>query len=269
MLEEEDGISLGRRADLRRGARLLRYTYRRAAELYLGRDEAVQRRLQRQGRVFIGAESYGVSTIHTFVHDTTCLRIGNYSSVGCTILLGGEHAHDMVTTYPHRIQWGMAEAGEDGFPAKTGDTLIGSDAWVAYGATLLSGVHVGDGAIVANGALVTKDVPPYAIVGGCPAKVIRYRFTDEQIEALLDIRWWDWPQDEVRAAVPHLASRDVDAFIAYARSRAPHVVVDARRAALPVLPARDSARNRILETPPSPPPTVRSSDQVSATRSEG
>ncbi len=244
---KRNGDALGATDNLRRGARLLGYTYQRAGELYFGRDEAVLRRLQRQGRVAMGAESYGVPTIHTFTHDTTCLRVGNYSSTGCTILLGGEHAHDMVTTYPHRILWGMDGAGEDGFPAKTGDTLIGSDVWAAYGATLLSGVHVGDGAIVANGAVVTKDVPPYAIVGGCPAKVIRYRFSDEQIEALLAVRWWDWPRDEVRAAVPYLASRDVERFLAYAQERRASMAVDESRAALPVRPERGSTRERCLE----------------------
>jgi acetyltransferase-like isoleucine patch superfamily enzyme len=235
------------RTRVKKNRRLLAYSYHRAGELYFGRDEARQRRLQRQGRVVLGTESYGVSNIYTFTHDTTCLRIGNYSSVGCTILLGGEHASDMVTTYPHRIRWGMEGAGEDGFPVRTGDTLIGSDVWSAYGATLLSGVHVGDGAIVANGAVVTKDVPPFAIVGGCPARVIRYRFSDEQIDALLDIRWWDWPRDEVREAVPYLASKKIDDFIAHARERSPRMTVDQSRAAVPVRPDRSSTRSRFLD----------------------
>ena len=243
---------MGATTYLKKGAGLAAYTYRRAGELYFGRDESVQRRLQRQGRVVLGTESYGISSIYTFTHDSTRLHIGNYSSVGCTILLGGEHAHDMVTTYPHRILWGMEGAGEDGFPTKTGDTLVGSDVWAAYGATLLSGVHVGDGAIVANGALVTKDVPPFAVVGGCPAKVIRYRFSDEQIQALLDIRWWDWPPDEVRAAVPYLASRDIAAFIEYARTRMPGITVDATKAATPVRPGRASTRERFAEAAPPP-----------------
>jgi acetyltransferase-like isoleucine patch superfamily enzyme len=233
-------------ARLKTGARHLAHAYRRAGELYYGEDLATQRRLVREGRVTFGTATYGVSKIHTFTHDTTCLRVGNYSSVGCTILLGGEHAHDMVTTYPHRIMWGMEGAGEDGFPTKTGDTLIGSDAWVTYGATLLSGVHVGDGVIVANGAVVTKDVPPFAVVGGCPAKVLRYRFSDEQIAALLDIRWWDWPEEEVRAAVPYLASRDIDEFIHYARTRQAHLTVPVDGMALPVRPERGSSRERRL-----------------------
>jgi acetyltransferase-like isoleucine patch superfamily enzyme len=237
--------------NLRKGARLLAYTYRRAEELYRGRDQAVYARLQREGRIELGSESYGVPTVFTFTHDDTCLRIGNYTSIAGTVLLGGEHAHDMVTTYPHRILWGMEGAGSDGFPVKTGDTLVGSDVWSAYGATLLSGVHVGDGAIVANGAIVTKDVPPFAIVGGCPAKVIRYRFSDEQIEALLDIRWWDWPKEEVRAAVPYLASSDIDTFIEYAKARRPLIDVNHARA-VAVRPPRGSTRERFIDAPRPP-----------------
>lgn len=206
---------------LRNGARHIKHVPRRLSEIYLDRDEAVFRRLKRQGRVTYGPWSYGTPILHTFMHDSTCLKVGNYSSIGSTIMLGGEHANDRVTTYPHRIWFSMEGAGEDGFPVPTGDTIIGSDVWACYGSMLLSGVHVGDGAIVAGGAMVVKDVPPYAIVGGNPAKLIRYRFDEEQIAALLEIRWWDWPDDEVRAAVPLLAGADVDAFIEYAQKRFP------------------------------------------------
>ena len=205
----------------RQYARLVRHVYYKLGEAMVGRDVAVLRRLQRQGRVTFGPWSYGVPTIYTFVHDNTRLRVGSYSSIGSTILLGGEHAADRVTTYPHRINWQMEGAGGDGFPISTGDTVIGSDVWACYGSWLLSGVTIGDGAIVAGGAFVTKDVPPYAIVGGNPAKLIRYRFDEAQRQALLDIRWWDWPEEEVRKAVPLLAERDAGAFIAYARQRFP------------------------------------------------
>jgi acetyltransferase-like isoleucine patch superfamily enzyme len=206
---------------LKGAARLAGFTYRRAGEIYFGRDLAVVRRLTKEGRVTYGTGTYGVPTIHTFIHDDTCLRVGNYSCIGSSIMLGGEHAADRVTTYPHRIMLGMDGAGHDGFPVHTGDTVIGSDVWTGYGSMILSGVHIGDGALVAAGAMVHKDVPPYAVVGGNPAKIIKYRFSEEQIAALLEIRWWDWTEDAVRAAVPLLASKDIDEFIAYARATVP------------------------------------------------
>lgn len=153
--------------------------------------------------------------------DTTGLRVGSYSSIGGTYLLGGGHPADRVTTYPLRVLLRMEGAGEDGFPRKVGDTVIGSDCYVGWGCMLLSNVAIGDGAIVGSGALVAKDVPPYAIVGGNPAKVIRYRYDEQQIASLLRIRWWDWPEEEVRAAVDLLSGDDVDKFIAYARDRFP------------------------------------------------
>ncbi|HEX6390020.1 MAG TPA: CatB-related O-acetyltransferase [Solirubrobacteraceae bacterium] len=184
-----------------------------------GADYAHWQRLQRNGRVVVGAQSYGFPTVHTFDGGKERLFAGNYCSLGGTYLLGGKHAVDAVTTYPHRINWKLPGAYEDGFPTPTGDTHVGSDVWTCYGSWILSGVTIGDGAIVAAGAVVTKDVPPYAIVGGNPAQIIRYRYDEDQIEALLQIRWWDWPEEEVRKAVPLLAGKDIDAFIDYARER--------------------------------------------------
>jgi acetyltransferase-like isoleucine patch superfamily enzyme len=198
---------------------------RRFGAGFNSRDLAIMRRLQRAGRVTIGPGTYGVPEIFTHMYDGTCLHIGNYSSVAPIVLLGGGHPPNRVTTYPLRIWMGMEGAGEDGFPATSKDTVIGSDAYVGWRSFLLSGVTIGDGAIVGAGALVTKDVPPYAIVGGNPARVIRYRFSEEQIEAMLELRWWDWPEQEIRDAVPLLAGDDVDAFIEYARARQPGTAV--------------------------------------------
>lgn len=196
------------------------YQLRRARNAWWGTDEAVLRRLRRSGRVVYGIGSYGVPTIHTFDHDPTCLIIGNYCSIGGTYLLGGQHAVAHVTTYPLRINFALEAAGEDGNPAPRGDIVVGSDVWTGYGSWILSGLKIGDGAVVATGAVVTNDVPPYAVVGGVPARVIKYRHTEEQRAALLNIRWWDWAADEVRAAVSFLASKDIDAFIEYAGARA-------------------------------------------------
>lgn len=198
---------------------LLGYQLRRLRNVWWGEDEAVLRRLQRTGKVVYGRGSYGVPKIHEFPHDPARLLVGNYCSVGGTYLLGGQHAVDHVTTYPLRINLRLEGAGEDGNPARRGDIVVGSDVWTGYGSWIMSGLTIGDGAVVATGAVVTRDVPPYAIVGGTPAKVIRYRFTEQQRAALLAIRWWDWPEDEIRRAVPYLADDDIDRFIAYAHNR--------------------------------------------------
>jgi acetyltransferase-like isoleucine patch superfamily enzyme len=202
----------------------IRYAYYMArnvriavANTLIGKEEAEMRRLQRAGRLVMGAWSYGRPHIFAFP-GTERLIVGNYSGLDGTWLLGGNHGPRRVSWYPHRIHFGM-EGNYDDYPIPMGDTIVGNDVWTTENCLIMSGVKIGDGAIVAAGAVVTKDVPPYAIVGGNPAKLIRYRFSDEQIAALLEIRWWDWPEDQVRAAVPYLESEDIDAFIEYARGQ--------------------------------------------------
>jgi acetyltransferase-like isoleucine patch superfamily enzyme len=198
---------------------VIKFQLNRVRNAWWGRDEAVLRRLQRKGRVVYGTGTYGIPTIHDFPYSTTKLIVGNYCSIGGHYLLGGQHNPNQVTTYPMRINYGLPGAGEDGVPVPVDDINVGSDVWTTYGTWMQPGVTIGDGAVVATNAVVTKDVPPYAIVGGIPAKVIGYRHTEEQREALLEIRWWDWPEDEILEAVPYLASTDIDAFIEWARAR--------------------------------------------------
>lgn len=191
----------------------------------IGEQRATVNRLRKQGRLTIAphTDSYSLPSITHFIHDETKLTIGDYCSLSpeAMIYLGGRHKLDAVTTYPHRILWNMDGAGKDGFPTPTGDTFIGSDVWLCPGSQVMSGIRIGHGAIIGAGSVVTKDVPDFAVVGGNPARLIRYRFSEAQREALLHIRWWDWPEDEVRLAVPYLADSDIDAFIAYARKRFP------------------------------------------------
>ncbi|MGW9308562.1 CatB-related O-acetyltransferase [Saccharomonospora azurea] len=131
------------------------------------------------------------------------LVIGKYCAIasGATFLMAGAgHPTMGVSTYPFTMfggQW--AERTLDlvtGMPSR-GDTVIGNDVWIGYRATVLPGVRIGDGAIIAAGAMVTADVPPYTIVGGNPAKPIRARFDDADVDALLRAAWWDWPVELV------------------------------------------------------------------------
>jgi chloramphenicol O-acetyltransferase type B len=206
---------------MRQLARLFLYILRNVlhgpGNLMLGVREAEFRRLERTGRITRGQGTYGWPQIFAFDRTDSGLRVGAYCSLNGAFVLGGKHAVDQVTTYPLRIHFGMEGAGHDGNPTHTGDTVLGSDVWTCAGALINSGVNVGHGAIVGAGAVVITDVPAYAIVGGNPARVIRYRFSPEQIAALLEICWWDWSEDRVRAAVPYLASADIDRFIAYAQ----------------------------------------------------
>lgn len=129
------------------------------------------------------------------------------------IMNGANHLTDAISAYPFAIfggAWANAMAGKE-YPHK-GDTTIGNDVWIGYKATIMAGVTVGDGAIIASHAVVTKDVPPYAIVGGNPAQVIRKRFSDAQIEALLKIQWWNWSIEKITENVQWLTSADIDNF---------------------------------------------------------
>jgi virginiamycin A acetyltransferase len=144
------------------------------------------------------------------------LRIGRFSSIGggTTIFLdGGEHNPTHVTTYPLRLALPKLETPEQTVATKE-DVEIGNDVWIGDAATLLSGVRIGNGAVIGARSVVTKDVPPYAIAVGNPARIARLRFTPEQISALERIAWWNWPLHKIREAAPLLVSPSIEEFIA-------------------------------------------------------
>lgn len=103
-----------------------------------------------------------------------------------------------------------------------GDIVVGNDVWIGYNATIMSGVTIGDGAIVAANAVVTNDVPPYAIVGGVPAKVIRFRFDEDTIAKLLSLKWWNWPKEILKKAVPIIQQGDIEGLESFAQAN--HVI---------------------------------------------
>lgn len=187
------------------------------ANALLGKEAMELRRLMRAGRVVFGPHTYARVNIFANALGDERLIVGGYSSIGGNYILGANHGPNRITTYPIRMNLGIGGADYKEWPVPTGDTTVGNDVWTCEHSVMLPGVTIGDGAVVAAGAVVVKDVPPYAIVGGNPAKLIRYRFNEAQIEALLEIRWWDWPEERIRGAVSYFESEDVDAFIEYAR----------------------------------------------------
>jgi acetyltransferase-like isoleucine patch superfamily enzyme len=171
------------------------------------------------GIATIGRYSYGAIKI---VGGKSKLYIGNFCSIaaGCTIFLGAEHLPTRVTTYPFcaisrmkRVpqNWGGGEIS--GHPASKGDVIIGSDVWIGRNATILSGITIGDGAVIGANSVVTKNVLPYAIVAGNPARFIRYRFSQEEIDQLIQIAWWNWDDKTIIKAIPLLLSEDISLFI--------------------------------------------------------
>jgi virginiamycin A acetyltransferase len=124
------------------------------------------------------------------------------------IMNGANHLTDAMTTYPFAIFGGNWQDAMEGktYPYK-GDMIISNDVWVGYKATIMSGVTIGDGAIIAAHSVVTKDVEPYAIVGGNPAKLIKKRFSEERIQQLLEMAWWNWDIEKISANVAVLTGK--------------------------------------------------------------
>jgi acetyltransferase-like isoleucine patch superfamily enzyme len=173
-------------------------------------------RLAEQYGFNIGDHTYGRPKVR-FPESGAKLTIGRYGSIAddVNILLGGNHRTDFITTYPFGAMpalWPEA-TGRNDFAVSRGDIVIGHDVWLGSGCMILSGVTIGHGAVVAARAVVTKDVAPYAIVGGNPAKPIRLRFDPPTVERLLATRWWDLPRERIAALIPLLQSADIDGFL--------------------------------------------------------
>ena len=173
---------------------LIREAFRRLRRKYRALAGVVDLDL----RISVGEGTYGMAehTVLLFRPDDH-VEIGKYCSFayGVTIMASGEHNYRAVATYPFSARFDDDEI-TDTFTK--GPVRIGNDVWICAKATILSGVTVGDGAVIAAGAVVTKDVPPYAIVAGVPARVVKFRFPPEVVARLLEIRWWDWSAVTIR-----------------------------------------------------------------------
>jgi virginiamycin A acetyltransferase len=157
-------------------------------------------------------ETAGILAPYLFPTSREKLVIGRYAQIArgsYFISSDANHPMDGFTTYPFRI-FKPETFGYPELPYR--DTIVGHDVWIGHNATIMSGVTIGHGAIVAAESVVTRDVPPYAIVGGNPARLIRMRFSDTVIERLLKIAWWDWPLGKVEANLSLLEQADIDAL---------------------------------------------------------
>lgn len=145
--------------------------------------------------------------------------LGKYNSIGrdCNFFLHANHRPDWVTTSsqlwgpvtPEIAQLHMSM----GHPSCKGDIIVENDVWIGAKSTIMSGVKIQNGSIVGANSVVTKDVPPYSIVVGNPAKIVKYRFTERQIESLLKIRWWEWTEDRIKTEAVSMWSNKIDEFI--------------------------------------------------------
>lgn len=131
------------------------------------------------------------------------LIIGKFCSIACGarfLFNSANHAMTSLSTYPFPLffeEWDLRREDVASSWVNKGDIVIGNDVWIGYESVILAGVTIGDGAIIGTRAVVTKDVPPYTIVGGIPAKPIRKRFDDKIISQLLEAKWWDWPKEKI------------------------------------------------------------------------
>jgi len=144
------------------------------------------------------------------------LMIGRFCSIACGakfIFTSANHTMSSLSTYPFPLffeEWELNKADVTDAWDKKGDIVVGNDVWIGYEAVIMSGVTIGDGAIVGTRAVVTKDVPPYTIVGGVPAKPIRKRFTDEIISELLKFQWWNWTENKTKKNIALIQSGSIN-----------------------------------------------------------
>lgn len=156
-------------------------------------------------------QDYCVRYLSSERDDVDKLKIGKFCSIGSGaifIMAGNQgHRYDWITSYPFYYS-ALNENAEDGF-VRAGDTVVGNDVWIGTEAVVMPGIKIGDGAVIGTRAVVVKDVEPYTIVGGNPAKPIKQRFSQEEIEMLMETKWWDWPVEKIKKNIPLLCSDNI------------------------------------------------------------
>jgi len=148
--------------------------------------------------------------------DVDRLIIGKYCSIGsgAVFMMAGNQGHrmDWVSTFPFYYQANIFKESINAYE-KAGDTRIGNDVWIGSEAMIMAGVSIGSGAVIAARAVVVKDVPPYAVAGGNPATIIKYRFNEEVREELLKLKWWNWTETKIKAAMPYICADNIQGLI--------------------------------------------------------
>lgn len=169
----------------------------------------------------IGKYTYGQKHISVIQDPNSSLKIGKFCSIAnnITIYLGRNHRTDWITTYPfgHTHIDVFNKFDGKGHPSTNGDVIIGNDVWIASHVTIMSGIKIGDGAVIAAYSHVIKDVDSYSIVGGNPAKLIKYRFSDDIIKKLLELKWWDFDDNIINDISPILCSNNFEKLFEYCK----------------------------------------------------
>ena len=163
-----------------------------------------------------GFEKNNVLYHYPINHDR--LIIGKFCSIACGakfIFNCANHTLKSLSTYTFPLffeEWDLPKTEVATAWDNKGDIVIGNDVWIGYDAVIMAGVHIGDGAIIGTRAVVTKDVEPYSIVGGVPAKEIRKRFAPDVVAKLLELEWWNWPIEKIKNSIDHIQSGDIEAL---------------------------------------------------------
>lgn len=156
------------------------------------------------------------NVLYHYPINTDRLIIGKFCSIACGakfLFTSANHTLKSLSTYPFPLffeEWNLDKKHVTSAWDNKGDIVIGNDVWIGYEAVILSGVHIGDGAIIGTRAVVTKDIPPYTIVGGIPAKEIKKRFDIETIKKLQQIKWWNWSFEKIQKFLPYIMDGEVD-----------------------------------------------------------